>query len=1008
MTFLRSLLLVPVMSVVLMAGDPGWRNLPPLPAVRSAHSAVMAHNGDVIIAGGVDAAGATLAACFVLRGATGLIEPLLSPMTIPRAYFELVAAKAADGTSIIYAIGGYTGAGPYTSTDVVDVLRYDVGQNNWRWSRLGLLPSSAGDVRAVYDGSAFVVVSGGRVQPGGGLGTGTQSVVTSRIVVASGVIQRLGDHITARSEHGVWTYIDQQGATKVLAAGGEAALPTSTELLEGTAWDGRANAPRVMRRQSVDASDPSGIPRSFGGVNELGVRLASCEWYDVKSGWRVAPTMQDARSNFTGTLVASPTDTASAWLVAGGTSATGGRLASCELFTLPSGSDPSGTWQPFDALTTAGSERTIAMTSSNLPVVAGGSTTNTIEVYQPLQTVDFTFPDTEVGARSDSVRLVVTNTWLLPITIKSVKTDGVPDFLVAADTSVIILQPGESRSILAWFRPSQSGPRSSVVTVDMGIVQDKFTLRGNGLASSLQIVTDIMDFSAVRLGKSMMICMRLLLNTGTDTAQVDSISILPPEFVLVSPIGRVSIPPGETLEVCVRFRPTKRGQIGGSANLIVGTRTFPTTVRGSGVTQLLELRASTSCDTLSATVGDTIMATVTIVNVSDRTVIVNGVTFPGTAPGRISVEDPTVFPFNVDPGASQTLNVEIVVLREGTESFVIDVSSTSDTLVRGTVCIVVRSRSIQTSIGTIDLGQRCIGDDVERTFTLTNVSSVEVLVIDSVAVDGVPGGSVNLRGPFTLQPRTSQTIVFRWIASVAGPVNGRVLVSTSNGGTAIPVTSSVLPGLVVTVPSVSTPYGVVLSLALNIKGITTSPIAIQMRFATSLLKPQGVTGQNLASGTVVETADGAILNLAFNAIPADSAANVQFELDVLRGKDVVTTMTPTRVSDTAACVSGNAGEITVTGPCGGAGALLGNPSLAFVNANPNPMPRDGTLNAVNPTSDAVEMLFYSIDGQELHRTTLAAESAEMIPMSSLPHATRLVLIRNFQGLHDALLLTVIR
>ena len=386
MTFLRSLLLVPVMSVVLMAGDPGWRNLPPLPTARNAHSAVMTHNGDVIVAGGVDGANNTPASGFVLRGATGVLEPLLNSMTVPRAYFELVAAKAADGTSIIYAIGGYTGAGPYTSTDVVDVLTFDVGQNNWRWSRLGLLPGSAGNVRAIYDGSAFVVVSGGRVQPSGGLGTGTPSAVTSRIVVASGVIQRLGDHITARSEHGIWTYIDQQGATKVLAAGGEAALPTSTELLEGTAWDGRANAPRVMRHLSVDASDPSGIPRSFGGVNESGVVMASCEWYDVKSGWRVAPTMQDARSNFAGTYVASPTDTAFAWLVAGGTSVSGGRLSSSELFMLPSGTDPAGTWQPFDALSTAASERTVSMTSSNLPVVTGGSSTTVSYTHLTLPT----------------------------------------------------------------------------------------------------------------------------------------------------------------------------------------------------------------------------------------------------------------------------------------------------------------------------------------------------------------------------------------------------------------------------------------------------------------------------------------------------------------------------------------------------------------------------------------------------------------------------------------------
>lgn len=994
------------MSVVLMAGDPGWRNLPPLPAPRSAHSAVMAHNGDVIVAGGIDAAGNSLANGFVLRGATGLLVPLLNNMTVARARFELVAAKAADGTSIIYAIGGYTGGtGAYASTDIVDVLTFDVGQNNWRWRQLGLLPSAAGDLRAVYDGSAFVVVSGGRTQSGGAMGSGTPSVVASRIVVSSGVIQRLGDLNFARSEHGLWTSIDQNGVTKVLASGGS--VVRSAEVLEGTAWDGNKIAPANKRHSFIDASDVTGNARAIGGVDSVGGILSTCEWYDPKVGWRPMPQLQDARTRSNGTFVASPTDTAFAWLVAAG-QGRAGALASCELFSLPSASDLTGTWQPFDALNTAGSERTVSMTSSNLPVVTGGASTNTVEVYQPLRTVDFAFPDTEVGARSDSVRLVITNTWLLPVTIKSVKTDGAPDFLVAADTTVIILQPGESRNILAWFRPSQPGPRSTLVTLDMGVVTDQFTLRGNGLASSLQIVTDIVDLGNVRVGRDSVVCVPLLLNTGTDTARVDSISILPPEFELVSPIGRVSIPPGETLMVCVRFRPTKRGQLGSSVNLIVGARTFPASVRGTGVTQLLELRTSAGCDTVSATVGTDVTVTVTLVNTSDRTVNVSDVTFPGSTPGRIRLANPGVFPFDVAPGASQTLDIIISVLREGTELFVINVTSTSDTLVAGTICIVVRSRSIQSSIGSIDLGQRCIGDQVERTFTLTNVSSVEVLVIDSVTVDGVPGGSVNLRGPFTLQPRTSQTIVFRWTATVAGPVNGRVLVSTSNGGTAVPVTGSVLPGLVVLIPSVTTPYGIVLSLSLDISGVTTTPVAIRLLFATSLLRATGLTGTDVASSVVTPTSDGAILDIVLNTVPVDSTTTVLLAFDVLRGKDVITTVTPARVSDTAACVSGNPGEITVTGPCGGASSLLGNPSRAFINANPTPMPRDGTLSVVNPTSDAVEILFYSLDGQELHRTTLSGESAEMIPMSSLPAATRLVLIRNIQGIHDALLLTVIR
>lgn len=1008
MNLLLMAILLPAMSFVLMAGEPGWRPSPPLPAERSAHGMAMTHTGDVIVAGGLDAAGAALATAVVIRGGSGLVEPVLNTMSVPRARFALVAVALADGTSQLYAIGGYDGtAGAYTATDVVDVLTYDAGQDNWRWRRLGQLPAAAGDVRAVSDGAGGIVVSGGRRQTGGPLGSGTPLAVAARIVVASGVIQRLGDHITARSEHGLWHAIDQTGAHRVLAAGGEATLPTSTELLEAATWDGRANAPRVMRHFAVDASDPTGVARAFGGTNEGGTALAVCEWYDSKSGWRVAPSMQEARTRFDATFLASPTDTAYAWLAAAGEGAAG-PLASCEIFTLPRSSDPTGTWLPFPPLATAAAERTVAMTSSNLPVVAGGVGTNRVEVFQPLRSSDVTFPDTEVGARSDSLRLTITNTWLLPVRIRSVRTDGAPDFLVAVDTTRLVLQPGQSRSVLVWFRPSQAGPRTSDVTIDMGIVQDRVTLRGNGLASSLQVVTDVVDFGDVRVGRDSLHCVPLLVNTGSDTARVDSITVDPADFVVVSPVGRVLVAPGDTLRVCLRFRPSVRGLRGGAVQLAVGARSFPASVRGNGITQLLALRTSRGCDTVDATVGDERSVTVTLDNGSDRTVDVSAITFPGAVAGRIRLADATVLPMTIPPGTSRTVDLVVSILREGEERYAIAVTSTSDTAVRGSVCLVVRSRRIQAGVGLVDLGRRCVGDVLERTITFTNVSATESLAVDSVTIDGVPGGTVVDGGPFTLAPRTSRTVTVRWTATTAGVIAGRVLVSTPNGGTTVAVVGDVSPGIVVTMPDAITTYGSVLSLPLTIDGVGTTTVSMVLRHATAVLRPRTVAGIAVVASTVIPTADGCRLRVELASVPADGRAEVAVDFDVLRGTDLVTTITPLRVNDTAGCVSGPVRSITVLGPCGGTGSLLATPRRAFVNAYPMPLPADGTLRLVNPTDDAVEVVIYAIDGRELERRILAAASADIVPLSSLPASSRLVQLRNAQGIHDTLLFSVVR
>ena len=904
----------------LMAGDPGWRPLQPLPQARSGHAAVMVHTGDVLVVGGRDAGGSVLGTAWVVSGSTGTQTPTVNTDPTPRTNSAVVVVPSVNNTSTVYVIGGYTGTGTsYSSSATVTRLRFDDVQNTWRFEAVGSLPTAVGDCRAVYDGASSIIVSGGISQTAGAIASGTRSNASASIDIATGTIRKLGDHITARAEHGAYRFVDQGGTTVVMAAGGEAAPPPSTELLAGTMWDPRANAPLTPRSNASPVSDYTGTARVFGGESN-GTVVASCEWYDPKSGWRNAPRMNEARARFSSTGVLSITDTAAAYIAVGGKGAMGS-LRSCELFMLPTSTDPAGVWTSFDALLDAAEGRQVAMTGSNLPVVVSGVGTAGVEVYQPLRNADVSFPSTEVGARSDSVWVEITNTWLLPITVKKLQVLDGADFIVASDTTVIKLDPEESAKILAWFRPSQAGMRISRVALDMGIVADTFRLMGNGLASTVSVATSVMDHGDVQVGTTSRICLPLLKNNGTDTAWVDSIVVDPPAaYEIESPKGKTPVAPGQELTVCVLFKPLVRGSVSGSATMHIGPRSYPVAVLGKGIRTLAVVRAS-SCDTIAAQRNDVVTATALLENTGDRDVTVTDITVQAAVPGSVVLANPSIAPFTLRPAQVVPVDVLLTVQREGEERIQLTATSNSDSAISGTLCVVVRARNVVLNVSSINVGNLCLGDSVHSTIVLTNASAVDAITVTDVVIENTMQAIVRNGSGMIIAPRSAASIQVAVGAAQIGPINGSVVINTTTGSTAVPITGTVLDAVVFTMPDAAMAPGEIRPFALGV-GTTSAPqLVVDLQFATDLLSVssvQSIVGQVQLSpsSTVVRTPTGARLTLVWNGAPPSSPTQVNLNLEALRGADVVTDIRAVRAGEAEACVLSDTGVVRIDPSCG--------------------------------------------------------------------------------------------
>jgi len=953
---------------VVFAGQPRWLRLATLPTPVSGHGSVMVHTGDVVVCGGHTTTGIPQGQTAIVRGSSGALVAALNTLPTPRTHFAFLEVRAADGTSRCYAIGGYTGSGgSYVSNSSVDVLRYVAGQNNWQWEHVGDLPIAVGDCRAVADGRGNIIVTGGVLQLSGALGSGAKQSGSARINIATGRIDKLGDAVTARAEHGAYQTLDQTNQPLVLMAGGEVAGPTtSTELLVGTAWDARANPPRVYRTQAVGVSDRARIARVFGGRGATGTVLSSCEWYDIKSGWRAAPTMSDARALHDATLVAGLVDTASAYVIVGGNGKTGD-LSSCEIFTLPSSTDPTGTWSPMPSLLDAGRERRIAMSASNVPIVSGGSVSGTvlsgIEIYEPLRAADVEFKQTEVGAVSDSMNIEIENTWLIPISIKRVSIAGTAEFSVGVDTSVIIIPAGERRMIRSWFRPIKPGIRTADVVLECGAFSDTVRLRGDGVASTLSVLTDAIAVGDVAIKTALRICTTILRNTGSDTATVDSLIIDPPgSYRVVSPIGRSRIAPGDSLVACIEFAPQQRGVVPAVLTASVGTRKLPIAVTGRGIRTMVVATSSGRCDTVVAVKGSTLPVYITASNPADRPVTVRSVQFIGGVAGVFSVGT-TALPFTLAPGASQQVEVIFTMQREALERVTVDLVNDGDTAARADVCIVPRSRTVRSVADSVIVGDLCPGDSVERDVVFENASTVDTITVTNLDVIGNVGYSVVLNTQAVLAPRAQVRGRILLRATTSGVIVASVRALGSFGTVDVPISGRVVESVQTTLQNMQAQAGDVIDVPVTISSATSLPSTFTMvlRYPSQLLAPRTIT-------SVTPGVDGSKTSIVVNGTnEADvrittttSIASAQFMMrcDVLRGNDVQGEMWFTQGGVSPVCVLSSTDTLAVRTDCVNSGGLVRSTSSIAMMVSPSPVRDVATVSLINlgPTSCTFDVI----------------------------------------------------
>lgn len=966
---------------------PEWRNVSSLPNGLFGHRTVLLPTGDLLITGGIGADGRVTRTSLLYSWGTRTTRPTLNQMNDPRSHHLIVSVNV-GGLQKVYAIGGFRGGpGSYDAEASIEVLLFDGAQGNWRWQPAGRLLVARGDLRGAWDGGDYITVTGGYEIVAGALRSGPRSSVAARVNLVTGLVETLPAMDDGRAEHTVATILDENGNVATLVAGGETNTGgTATQILEGVLWNSLANPPLVYRTGGVGFGDRVLIGRAFGGFDAAGTPTDACEWYDVKRGWRNAPRMSDPRARFDMTLIAGLTDSTNAYLAVAGTG-TGGELRSTEIFELPTSSLPNGTWTPSLRLVEAASEREVAVNGANLPVVIGGLRGGTsipgVEVLQPLRADDTRFPDEEVGRRSDSIQLSIRNEWLLPVRVHTFRVAGSASFFFRGDTSDFVIPAGGSRTIRLYFQPGSAGAHAGELLFDVGELTNRVKLSGNAVASTLAVINAPYDGGEVFLKSRQTYCFHILRNDGTDTAVIDSVTVDPPgDFRVVSPKGRSSIAPGDSLEVCIEFEPTARGDAATAVRVHLAGRTFPGQTIARGVRRYVSATTvSSECDTVVYAPDTEVSGFIRLENPGDSPVNVTDGTITQGALGLFRLADPTIFPIDLQPGEFRLVEVIFSPVRESRESATITFVNNGDTTAAVDLCFVARSRFLSPSQGTLSFGDICVGDSLELTLVLENPGGFDQVELLSATID--PAADLRLDGftPVVLGPREFTRVRVRYAPTGAGTLSATLRVVNSQGELRVPIEGRALEAVRFEPQDFDIAVGQTLPLPVDLAGLAGgTPLGettLTLEYDPSVVLPIGVVSipggpaiDPARSSVTVEGGGRARVVVAWQGNgPSVSGPAFAIELEALRGEAERSVVALEGVGTNGLCVAKGTGEILLLPACWGPAGGIRTAKARGLYANPQPASNRISLLLLNQPDGPVTITVLSTDGRAVLSTT---------------------------------------
>ncbi len=404
------------------------------------------------------------------------------------------------------------------------------------------------------------------------------------------------------------------------------------------------------------------------------------------------------------------------------------------------------------------------------------------------------FGNQRVGIPSAPQNLRATNTGIGPVTITATAISG--PFSRSGPALPVTLAAGAFADFAVSFSPNTPGPAAGQLSITSTAASspDVVALSGTGTAPQIVVGPGSLDFGDQRVG-----------TTGTRTVAVSNPGNDILKISAASTVGvfantdtfPISLPPGGTATLTVRFTPTSATTFNG--NLTITSDAVPTTkvvpLTGRGVEPVVAVNPG-SLGFGNRRVGTTSPAqSLTISNIGTSPLLVSSISVP--APFVLNAA-PT--PFVVPPGASSVIQVAFAPAVAGSVNRVVTIISdaaTSPTVigVSGTgVEPLVSASTTSLDFGNVRKGTVSAG----KAITLTNTGTSPLALSAATAPAQYTITSAPL--PLSVLPGASATFTVKFAPSVLGLAAGNVAITSDAAAspTLVAVTGvSVQPQLLV-------------------------------------------------------------------------------------------------------------------------------------------------------------------------------------------------------------------
>ncbi|MEO8701343.1 MAG: choice-of-anchor D domain-containing protein, partial [Kofleriaceae bacterium] len=356
---------------------------------------------------------------------------------------------------------------------------------------------------------------------------------------------------------------------------------------------------------------------------------------------------------------------------------------------------------------------------------------------EPVLAVDRTalaFANTRTGATSAAKLVQISNTGNTSLQIASIAVAA--PFIAIAPPSAFEIGPNGSVAIEVRFAPTAAGPASTdlVITTDAGTAIVACT--GTGTEPAISAGPPAIAFGNVRAGTTSPGKTIVVKNTGTAALTIAA-ATAPAAFTVAAALP-VSVLPGGSLALTVKFAPTATGATAGT--VVISSDAGPAAIAVSGTGVAPAIATPTAHDFGNVRTGTTSApATIAIANPGTDTLTITSITI--AAPfARAAV----TLPAAIAPGGSLAVAVTFAPATS-----VVATGSLSITSDAGPASVALTGRGvaplIAASVSPVDFGTVAIGDSAALAVELENHGDAP-LAISTVAITGTGAGDYSLSG----------------------------------------------------------------------------------------------------------------------------------------------------------------------------------------------------------------------------------------------------------------------